>query len=71
MKKFKQHLISASLTFSTVFFLTIALAINVPEFQFNKQSIVAIALAGVIAGVRALAKFIVEWLMPEAISGKK
>lgn len=62
MSNLKQHALSAFVTFITTFAVTIAFAIQVPDFTFRKESLVAVALAGITAGVRAVAKFITEWL---------
>lgn len=62
MSNLKQHILSALVTFVTVFAVTIAFAIQVPDFSFTKESLIAVSLAGITAGVRAVAKFITEWL---------
>lgn len=61
MSNVKQHLISIATTFVTAFLVTVSMAVQVPEFSFSKQTLVAVALAGIIAGLRAIFKFIVEF----------
>lgn len=57
----KQHLISAGVTFASVFLVTISAEIANPSFGFTKEALLALSISAVIAGVRGVAKLILEW----------
>ena len=56
----KQHLISAGLTFVSVFLVTIAFAVANTSFTFSKEALLSLAVSAIIAGVRGVAKLIIE-----------
>jgi hypothetical protein len=56
----KRHLISLAITFVATFLLVVCFQISSDEFVFSKTSLVALALSGLIAGTRAVAKIIYE-----------
>lgn len=58
---FKQHFISAVLTFVIGFATYMGIYLSTPNFEFTKDAISAAALAGFIAGGRAVLKLIIEW----------
>lgn len=60
-KNLKRHLISALTTFSSVFLVTFSFAISSNEFTFSQETLVAVALSALIAGVRGVAKLVIEW----------
>lgn len=57
----KRHLVSASITFLSTFVVTIAMAISENTISFEKGAIISLSFAAMIAGVRAVAKLILEW----------
>lgn len=56
----KRHLISLVLTFLATFFLVVGFEMADPNFVFSAVSIKIVALAGLIAGARAVAKIVYE-----------
>lgn len=57
----KQHLISAGITFGSTFLVTFSLAVASDSFTFTKESLLALSAAAIVAGVRGVAKLILEW----------
>lgn len=62
-KDIKRHLISAGTTFISTFLLTIAMVVKDPSFTFTQEAIFALAFSAILAGVRGVAKLIIEWNM--------
>jgi hypothetical protein len=60
-KELKRHLISALTTFGSTFLVTIALVVNNSEFTFSQEAVVALIVSASVAGVRSLAKLVIEW----------
>ena len=60
-KKLKKHLISASITFVSAFLGILAITIQDPTFSFSKDALGVAITSAFFAGVRALAKVVVEW----------
>lgn len=60
MTNFKDHLISAGITFVATFFLVMSFTISDVNFAWTKESIQATIVAAVIAATRSLAKVIYE-----------
>ena len=58
---FKEHLVSAGVTFITAFVSIIALSLQSPDFQYSKSSIVALGISAIVVGIRALAKLVLSW----------
>jgi len=52
----KRHVISALVTFAGFFLFTFGGIVMQPDFGFSKSAIIAAVIAGLIAGIRALAK---------------
>jgi hypothetical protein len=57
----KGYLLSTLITFIAVFATYFFTAIQVPGFTFSKSSLLGLAVAAVVSGVRAAAKLIVEY----------
>lgn len=57
----KEHLVSLALTFLSGFAVYMAFLIQTPNFQFTKDALGSAGVAAIIAGVRAVAKLIIEW----------
>lgn len=57
----KRHLVSAGITFVSTFLVTMALAISDTSFSFTREALLSLALSAIVAGVRGIAKLIVEW----------
>lgn len=57
----KRHLISAGITFGSTFLVTLALAISNTTFTFNKEALISLGVSCIVAGVRGVAKLILEW----------
>ena len=58
---FMRHLKSATLTFVSMFLLTVSVGVLSDGFTWTKASLLALGVSAVIAGVRGIAKLIVEW----------
>ena len=58
---YKRHLISAFTTFISTFLVSMSLAITSESFTFSKEAILSIAVSAIVAGVRGIAKLIIEW----------
>lgn len=69
MTNFKDHLISAGITFVATFFLMMSLTISNTNFTWTKESIQAGVVAATVAATRSLAKIIYE-LCSELLSKK-
>ena len=61
MTNVKRHLISAGVTFVSTFLLVFAVAVGSDGFVFSKASLYALGGSAAVAGVRAVAKIVVEW----------
>lgn len=58
----KGYLVSTLITFVAVFLTTFCAALIMPGFVFSKDTLIALALSGVISGVRAAAKLVIEYV---------
>lgn len=56
----KRHVISLGITFLASFFLVVSFAVMSDQFTFSVAAIKSIAIAGLIAGSRAVAKIVYE-----------
>lgn len=59
---FVRHIKSAVLTFVSMFLLTVSVGVLSDGFTYTKASLLALCVSAVIAGVRGLAKLLVESL---------
>lgn len=60
-KEFKRHLISAGITFGSTFIAILAVTFQDPTFSFSKEALGVALTSAFLAGVRTVAKLIVEW----------
>lgn len=67
---FKEHLISAVITFVATFFLMMSLMISDANFTWSKESFQALVVACAISATRTVAKIIYE-LCSQLLSKKK
>lgn len=58
---FKEHLISAGVTFGSTFLTVFSLEIVNTSFSFSREALLSLSLAAVVAGVRSVAKLFLEW----------
>jgi hypothetical protein len=57
---FKRYFVSTITTFVSTFITFAAFQINTPGFVFNREGLVLLAISAIVAGVRGVAKVIVE-----------
>jgi hypothetical protein len=58
----KRFLISSAITFVSTFGVIFAAAVQVDSFTFTQEALVSLTIAAGNAGVRAVAKVVVEFL---------
>lgn len=59
-KNLKRHLVSALITFGSTFLVTLSLSVGADGFTFTQESLVALFISALVAGVRSVAKLIIE-----------
>lgn len=57
---FKRHIVSLLVTFVATFLLVISFEISDPDFVFSTTTLRVLALSGLIAGARSVAKIVYE-----------
>lgn len=60
-QELKRHIVSALTTFGSTFLVTLALIIGNDAFTFSQEALLAGLLSALVAGVRSLAKVVIEW----------
>lgn len=60
MKKYKKTIESILITFTATFVLVVGMELSRDDFIFSQDTLVALAVSGTVAGVRAIARIAVD-----------
>lgn len=60
LEAIKRHLVSLVVTFVATFLLVISFEISNPDFNFSLDALRVLAVSGIVAGARSVAKIVYE-----------